>query len=117
MASYTFIKESSGWYIDLPGYIEQGGNKGDLAMVEGADTMLDIMSGGNPTITLEINEQLFDGADIVIRTEICDPYIGGAYYYLKTWEGKAVQQDMWLCAVTEFVFGSLPEKIFIRRVL
>ena len=54
MASYTFIKESSGWYIDLPEYIEQGGNKGDLAMVEGADTMLDIMSGGNPVITLEI---------------------------------------------------------------
>ncbi|MFT3826351.1 MAG: hypothetical protein QM731_20680 [Chitinophagaceae bacterium] len=116
MQTHSFIKEGADWYIDLPEYIEQGGSKGDLAMVEGADTMLDIMAGGNTSVTLQLSEEAFDGADLLLRTELCEPYIGGAYYLLDTWEGKNINHNMWLCAVTEFVFGSLPEKIFIRRV-
>jgi len=114
MKTHTFIKDDSGWYIDLPEYIANGGDKGDLAMVLGADTMLDIMSGGNSSVTLDIDESPFDGADLLLRTEICDPVVGGAMYLLKCWEGKTVDQTMWLCSVTEFVFGNLPEKIFIR---
>ena len=45
MQTHRFYKEEhGGWYIDLPAYLEQGGAKGDLAMVAGADTMLDIMA-------------------------------------------------------------------------
>lgn len=116
MQTHTFIKEPTGWYIHLPQYIEQGGSKGDLQMVEGADTMLDIMAGENSSITLAIDEQPFDGADRLELTEKCDPYIGGGYYLLRSWEGKPVMKNMWLCAVTEFVFGYLPEQVFIRRV-
>jgi hypothetical protein len=46
MNIYSFIKEGRDWYIDLPEYLETGGNKGDLQMVEDADQMLDFISGG-----------------------------------------------------------------------
>jgi hypothetical protein len=114
--TYRFIKEPTGWYIDLPQYLDQGGSKGDLQMVEGADTMLDIMAGGNDSIILAISEKSFDEADRLQLTEKCDPYIGGGYYLLHSWEGEPVMKNMWLCAVTEFVFGYVPEQIFIKRV-
>lgn len=86
-------------------------------MVEGADTMLDLIASGNTTVTLAIDEQPFEGAAALELTEKCDPYIGGGYYLLRSWEGQPVMQSMWLCAVTEYVFGYLPEQIFIKRVL
>lgn len=115
MHTHTFTKEPGGWYIYLPAFIEQGGSKGDLQMVEGADTMLDIMSNGGNTVTLFIGETPSAGADMLELTEKCDPYIGGGYYLLRSWEDRPVMQTMWLCAVTEYVFGYLPERIFIRR--
>lgn len=45
MKVHRFVREDNSWYIDLPEYIEQGGSKGDLEMVSGADTMLDIIAG------------------------------------------------------------------------
>jgi hypothetical protein len=112
---FTFIKEPTGWYIDLPQFIEEGGSKGDLAMVEGADTMLDIVAAGDDTVTLALHTEAFDRADMLELTEKCDPFVGGGYYLLRYWEGKQVMHTMWLCAVTEYVFNYLPEKIFIRR--
>jgi len=117
MKNYRFIKEPAGWFIDLPEFLEQGGSKGDLEMVEGADTMLDIIAQGNSAVTLAIEETDFEGAELVQLTEKCDPYVGGGYYVLRNWNGKEVNHTMWLCAVTEFVFGYLPEKIFIKQVL
>jgi hypothetical protein len=116
MKTYRFIKEGRDWYIDLPEFIENGGSKGDLQMVEGADKMLDVISEGKDEVSLFIDEVSFEGSDELILTERCDPYIGGGYYILKIFEGKEINQNMWLCAVTEYVFGNLPEKIFIKKV-
>ena len=115
MQTHAFIKEPAGWYIDLPEFIVQGGSKGDLQMVDGADSMLDMIAGGRDSVTLIIAEEPFDGADRMDLTEKCDPYIGGGYYLLRSWEGRPVMHTLWLCAVTEYVFGYLPEKIFIKR--
>ena len=46
MKTYKFVKESRDWYIELPEFLENGGSKGDLQMVEGTDTLLDIISEG-----------------------------------------------------------------------
>ncbi len=115
MQTHTFVKEGSQWFIDLPEYISSGGDKGDLQMVEGADKMLDIIIAGTDRVTLSMDTAPFAGADELTLLELCDPYVGGGYYLLKVFEGKAFHQQMWLCAVTEFVFGGMPEKIFIKR--
>ena len=115
MHTHTFTKEPSGWYIELPAYIEQGGSKGDRAMIDGADTMLNIMANGASSITLTFDDKEFKDADKVVLIEKCNPYIGGGDYIIKEWEGKSYNQRLWLCAVTEFVFGYLPETIFVKR--
>ena len=116
MSTYRFIKEGRDWYIDLPEYLEQGGSKGDLQMVEGADKMLDMIAKKTDTVYLLIDEKQFHNADMLYLIERCDPYIGGGYYLLPVFEENEVNQKMWLCAVIEFVFGRVPEKIFIKRV-
>lgn len=115
MSPYRFMKEGRDWYIDLPEYIENGGSKGDLQMVEGADKMLDLISEGKNEVTLFIDRASFPGADELTLTERCDPFVGGGYYLLKIFEGKEINQNMWLCAVTEYVFGDLPAQLFIKR--
>jgi hypothetical protein len=115
MKAYRFIKTGQEWFIDLPEYLEQGGSIGDLQMVDGADKMLDLMAENESTVTLLISKEQFEGADILTLTEKCDPYIGGGYYIMKEYEGQEINQTMWLCQVTEFVFGDLPPQIFVKR--
>jgi len=78
MNAYRFIKEDGKWYIDLPVYLYQGGRKGDLQMVEGADTMLDIISGHKDEVALALDRNKFEGADKIELIERCDPLMGGA---------------------------------------
>lgn len=115
MNTYRFIKEGRDWYVDLPEYLANGGNKGDLQMVEGADKMLDSISEGKNEVFLAIDSVYFTGADELRLIERCDPFVGGGYYNLQIFEGREVNQTMWLCAVTEFVFGDLPERVFIKH--
>ena len=116
MKEHRFVREGMGWYIDLPEYLLQGGDKGDLQMVSGADTMLDIIAEEKNEITLQIDTEPFEGADELLLTELCHPILGGGYYFMKQFENKAVNKDLWLCDVTRFVFGNIPAKIYIRNV-
>lgn len=106
---FSFYKEPHGtWYIDLPDY---PGPKGDLAMVAGADDMLDFLAKGGKRVEVEMSEQPFDGALILERVKLGEPG-GGAYY-------KPVNhaiQSVWLCDVTVFALSKFPEKIYFRAV-
>jgi hypothetical protein len=106
---FTFYKEPHGtWYIDLPDY---PGPKGNLAMVAGADDMLDFLANGKKRVLVEMSEQPFTGALEMQRTKLGEPG-GGAYY-------KPVNhaiQSVWLCDVTLFALGKFPEKIYFRAV-
>ena len=106
---FTFNKEPHGtWYIDLPDY---PGPKGDLAMVAGADDMLDYLAKGKNRVVVDMSEKPFAGALAMKRTKVGEPG-GGAYY-------KPVDhaiQSVWLCDVTLFALGKFPEQIFFRAV-
>ena len=113
---HRFVREGREWYIDLPEYLMQGGDKGDLQMVSGADTVLDIIAGEEIEVTLLINTEPFEGADELLLTELCDPIPGGGYYHLKQFENKEVNKNLWLCDVTRFVFGDIPKKIYVKNI-
>jgi hypothetical protein len=115
MKTYKFLKTGSEWYVDLPEYIEQGGSQGDLQMVEGADKMLDMMAGNEDVVFLCISKEPFAGADVLTLIEKCDPYIGGGYYFMKNYQEQEVDRTMWLCQVTAFALGDIPEQIFVRK--
>lgn len=109
---HKFYKDSGGWFIDLPGYIESGlGTKGNLAMVAGADTMLDLLGGGEDSVTLRIETVPFDeAAGVLTKTGYC-PY---GRYYLFTGFGVS-DHKLWLCPVTKYVFGGrYPRAIYVK---
>lgn len=116
MKTYRFKKEDDKWYIDLPQFLEAGGNKADLQMVEGADTMLDLMADQKNEVRLQLSMTEFKDADKLDLKERCDPSVGGGYYIMELYEGRKIELLMWLCGVTEWVFGELPERIFVKRV-
>lgn len=115
MKPYKFIKTGNDWYIDLPEFLEQGGSIGDLQMVDGADKMLDMMAGKESFVTVYVAREKFEGADILTLTEKCEPNVGGGYYMMKYYEGQEINQTLWLCQVTEFVFGDIPQQIFVKK--
>jgi hypothetical protein len=109
---HRFYRDSEGWFIDLPEYIEQGlGTKANLAMVSGADTLLDILSNGQAEVFVRMDREPFGGAEELVKTSqgMNETDEFGAYY-------RAVERrhDLWLCPVTLYVFDGLyPDKIYI----
>ena len=110
MKIYNFVKESDNkWFVVLP---EWEGSKSELQMVMGADTMLDIISEGLFYTSLTLSLLPFEGCDVLTKIENTPEY-GGANYLMSKYRGIEYNLEMWLCSVTEFVFGHMPEKIYL----
>ncbi|MEO7446246.1 MAG: DUF6717 family protein [Ferruginibacter sp.] len=115
MKAYTFNKNETGWFVDLPDYVAQGGKAENLQMMEGADVMLDIIAAGNNTVSLIMAIENFENSYALILKEKCDVVKGGGFYVLEQFEEKKLNLHLWLCDVTEYVFGDIPEIIFLRK--
>lgn len=112
--THSFYKDNQGWFIDLPEFIENGyGTKSNLAMVAGADKMLDRLSEGGNGITLEISETPFDGAEATLKKSGFCLY--GENYIFSSETVKEFK--VWLCPVTKYVFGGkYPNIIYIKKI-
>lgn len=107
---YRFYKElDNKWYVYLP---EWTGEKEDLEMVMGADTMLDIIGQYEDTVYLTLSTEPFDGYNYLLTFK--ELIYEGCTYNL-TSVNFNIEFEVWLCAVTKFVFGDFPEKIYIRN--
>jgi hypothetical protein len=130
---YRFYKETRIWYIDLPQFLEAGlGTKANLMMVDGADTLLNILSNDGTEINLEFDSMPFDGYNVKLdllkmgKDQALLSALGhapvdyGAYYtaYNTQWLGYEFKiSKVWLCPVTEYVFGGgYPENIYLKKV-
>ena len=121
-----FYKENEIWYIDLPEFLNQGlGSKANLMMVDGSDDLLDLLSKNSNEVTIEFNHQPFDGATHNLRAQhvgsnqsllskIGHAFVSYGMYYNVT---ELDNMRIWLCPVTEYVFGgSYPREIYMRVV-
>jgi hypothetical protein len=109
--TYRFYKDAKGWFIDYPEWIERGGTKNQLAMVLGADKMLEAVSKDGQ-VTLEFSDETFGGFDIKLKRLIRDPF--GATY---TSNREDFPKLIWLCNVTKAVFNkSHPKEIYIKVI-
>ena len=128
--THLFKKENGIWYIDLPEFIEEGlGTKANLMMVDGADTLLDILSNNNILVTLEFSQLPFVGWTTLLELdksgknqELLDQ-VGhalvdnGAYYKTTLINNVKITKSVWLCPVTEYVFNDYyPENIYIKII-
>jgi hypothetical protein len=129
MKRIRFVKEIGLWYADLPEFLEQGlGTKNNLLMVDGADTFLDLLSKTGKEVTLDISLVELEGhyakiekVEMGKNQELLDtvghePVEYGAYYEVSELNGKSFSHRLWLCPVTEYVFGGYPNRMWLRVV-
>ena len=81
-------------------------------MVCGADIMLDIMTQGESEIYLSLSDKRIKNATELMKFQNT-PDVGGAEYIFTKWQGIDYNMNIWLCGVTEWVFGYLPNTIYV----
>jgi hypothetical protein len=111
--AFEFYKNnSSAWYLDLP---EWNGDPEDLQMVEGADEWLDLLSAHTAKVTVTMSDENFEGAASLKLLRLREKNLGGGGIYdLEIYHDKKVALKLWLCGVTEFVFGRIPQRIYFK---
>ena len=113
--NFTFKKSNNtDWYIILP---EWKGDPEDLQMIEGADEWLELLSHHGSIVKLTMSDRVFEGAEQLTLVRLKEENLGGGgIYNLKTYEGKKIDLNIWLCEVTRFVFGRIPSTIYYRVI-
>ncbi len=115
MRNFRFYKDDLGWFVDLP---EWEGERWDLQMVAGADTFCDMLSQGESEIFVTLSTKPFEGCEVLEfenygRLEAWE--LGeGAWYKLRVYKNQFYDLSLWLCDVTKFIFGELPNKIYFK---
>lgn len=110
----TFNREKSGrWYIYLPNW---SGPKAALEMVAGADTLLDSLCTEGDKVILYVDTERFSDAEGSLAYEAPHMYGDGAFYLTEPSELTKTSERVWLCGVTEFVFGAMPPEIFYKVI-
>jgi hypothetical protein len=117
MKTHKFYKEDNVWYIDIPNYPFP---KSTLAMVLGADELLDKLSNHGKEITINFSTKEFEGQeDVLIRTNKLGITEGAIYMpvtnHIKH-EMEGNKNRLWLCPVTLYVFGKYPKQIYYSVV-
>ncbi len=113
--TFRFYKTpSKEWFVDLP---EWPGDIGELQMVEGADTFLDMLSDNANGCLVEMTDEKANDREVLKLVHIRETNLGsGGDYLLELYKGKPVHHKLWLCGVTEFVFGKMPQEIWFRKI-
>lgn len=114
----AFNRETDGgWFIDLP---EWQGAHAQLAMVAGADALLEFVGNGQPRVEVQVvkSQETLTELDNDKRFFRCDllnsSTAGGATYDVRL---AGFNRTMWLCPVTLFVLGEYPRHLYIAREL
>ena len=110
-----FIKDPDGrWYADLQNWPM---DRSHLEMVQGADDLLDELSGKKNYITLKISQHTTAvnvGKNEALLTLVNkeDNGLSGTYAV----SGGFKTKEVWLCPVINFVFMGVPKYIKFSRV-
>ncbi len=113
MKTYRFYKEYINWFVDLPDW---NGHKEELEMVNGADSLLEVLSDGKNEVYLTISEEYFHNANKLEFNRLGEDYESGAFYNLKSYRNIDFDFEVWLCEVTLTVFNKFPKSIYFKVV-
>ena len=117
MYQIQFNKEKNGcWYVDFPHWPFSHDN---LAMVSGADKMLELLSDGElfvrvcviPTKKQEKHDEYIE----LVQTE--HSLFGGSTYQVEyePFKERFKRDTLWICPVTLFVLGRYPKYIYVKK--
>ena len=113
-----FNKEKdSCWYVDFPNWPFSHDN---LAMVSGADKMLELLSDGDLFVKVSVipakKKEQHGGYIELKQTE--HSLFGGSTYQVKyePFKQRFKRDTLWICPVTLFVLGHYPKFIYVKKV-
>jgi hypothetical protein len=122
MKTLTFYKEEERWYVDIPEYLEEGGNEDNLEMVLGTDDLLEELSNKGEEITLLLT---VDSAEIREKEQI-PAYTQHNWEYLiradyiPTSSGKYYtgynSRYIWLSPLWAWIFQMYPQYVYYKVV-
>ncbi|MDB5197630.1 MAG: hypothetical protein JWP88_2001 [Flaviaesturariibacter sp.] len=114
MQTRALIKENGTWYINLN--IGDGDVMQKIPFRKGADIGLDLLAAGKERLLVSFDTTPFENA-IELELLRLRPRGegGGGYYLLRQFGGREVNLELVLNAAIEYVFGSLPKRIFLRQ--
>lgn len=114
-----FNKEKDGcWYVDFPHWPFSHDN---LAMVSGADKMLELLSDGDLFVRVSVipakKQELHDDYIELEQTE--SSLFGGSTYQMKyePFKERFKRDTLWICPVTLFVLGHYPKFIYVKKMM
>jgi len=115
-----FYKEEGTWFIDLKYWLF---DKTHLAMVMGADNLLEELSGDKDEVTLEFSTKRIEGYHGALERHY---KVGGLFegaVYKIAYGPKinysidgSLEDNLWICGVTLFVFLKYPKMIYYKIV-
>lgn len=101
-----FVKLAEKWFIDIPWI----GDVNDLQMVDGADSLLDILSEGNKEFNCTVSTSLLMNKRWLAHLEkISEDEIGADYQAYSDY----ISTPVWLCNVTKHLFEIFPDNFYI----
>lgn len=116
MRQYRFYKNELGWFIDIKYFPF---NKAYLAMIAGADDLLDLLAEGKNEITLKISTSPIPYSDGMLERHVKLGLFQGAFYFSREGymnRGTSAIESVWLCPVTLWVFLKYPKKIYYKII-
>ena len=102
-----FEKEENKWYVVLP---EWTGEKRELQMVAGADTLCDILAKGQKRFKVKAETRHNPGADYYLKRKL----VAYGSFYKATDGNTGESATVWLCPVTKYIFGNYPKSLTIK---
>lgn len=121
--SFVYEPDDNLWYIDM----SWPGDRYNLAMVAGADKLLDYLSGNDRTQ----GKRVKNGARILVRPSqkpmpemMEEGYFECVQQFAKTFGGATYKvnglpdftREIWICPVTLTVLGHYPKYIYIKQI-
>ena len=110
-----FVKESAGWFIDLPDWT---GSHDELQMIAGADKLLEFAAQGRNEVNVRLlRKNTTEPVKIALARRQYSH--GGAIYDVIGYTGakftsKVLPVDeIWICSVTRYVLHVFPEVLNI----
>ncbi len=101
-----FVKLSEKWFIDIPWI----GDVNDLQMVDGADSLLEILADGAQEFNCTVSTTMLMNRRWLVHLEkVSEDEIGANYQAISDY----ISTPVWLCNVTKHLFKEFPNNFYI----
>lgn len=114
MQTRAITKENGTWYINLN--VGDGDVMQKIPFRKGADSGLDLLADGKSKLLISFDTEPFEHAvELILLKPRPREEGGGGYYLLEYYRGVRVNHELVLNAAIEYVFGTVPPKIYLRK--